>query len=705
MRSRPRNTRGLSTYSSGRSSRSSISTPRSSRPGVISAAYISRCAARAMVTARRAGSPARSALSSDAWPSAMRLGDLGADQAIEGSIRKNPRRPPVVGLRFGQGIVQERDRRRLMGSMRACELEEDVGPLHALRNLPEELLEHRHGPLSLAGEAVEARAPNPTPMGQARVVRRQLGGELAELCRRGGRAAGGGLLGRGVELGRGDGVGPLDRSAMWRARSSRSVDRPGESPVDGAPLPRFRLLVADRCEQRVREAKARVIELDDSFSRRGVKSLENVGAVAVGGRHQLDGRPSERGGEEHDVAGLGGQSREAAVEQLVQALGHPSARPASGLVPVRTSSRPSSSAKNGLPADASCTRASSGRVRSSPSPILQQMMKRTQAQRTEHEMRSDDRSGRRSRARAATVTSGARRTVARRLTGSSPNRRKAICSTPADDESSHCRSSSATSTGRARQALAARREARARSRDGSAPPLPARPAEARPRARGVAAAPARAATSSKTGATRSERAEKESEVSASTLRCTERARDAASPPRHPSSQRIVLPIPGSPERTSAAGPARRPARNASIASKLLVAPDDSRRHQAADLCQRRLQGRPASGSRACGRRGRGAPPPCSRPMNSSAAISLFERPRAASSATRRSVSVNSSDAGARPLIRLSSARALSAQSRAPSSSKIASACSSAWRDAFFCCACLRTMPRQSSVRPRSSGKG
>ena len=47
------------------------------------------------------------------------------------------------------------------------------------------------------------------------------------------------------------------------------------------------------------------------------------------------------------------------------------------------------------------------------------------------------------------------------------------------------------------------------------------------------------------------------------------------------------------------------------------------------------------------------------------------RPRAASSATRRSVSVSSSEAGARPLIRRSSARALSAHSRAPSSSKIA----------------------------------
>ena len=146
MRSRARNTRGLSTYSSGRSSRSSISTPRSSRPGVISAAYSSRCAARAMVTARRAGSPARSALSKRRTAVGDRLGDLGADQAIEGSIRKNLRRPPVVGVRLGQRIVQERDRRRLMGSMRACELEEDVGPLHTLRNLPEELLEQSPPP-------------------------------------------------------------------------------------------------------------------------------------------------------------------------------------------------------------------------------------------------------------------------------------------------------------------------------------------------------------------------------------------------------------------------------------------------------------------------------------------------------------------------------------------------------------------------------
>ncbi len=84
-------------------------------------------------------------------------------------------------------------------------------------------------------------------------------------------------------------------------------------------------------------------------------------------------------------------------------------------------------------------------------------------------------------------------------------------------------------------------------------------------------------------------------------------------------------------------------------------------------------------------------------MKSSAAISLFERPRAARDATRRSVSVSSSSAGRRPLILRSSALAFSAQSRAPSSSKIPSACSSASREAAFCWACRRTAPRQSRL--------
>ena len=70
-----------------------------------------------------------------------RLGDLGADHAVEGSIRQDLRGTRVVGDGLGECIVQERDRRGLVGSMRASELEEGVGPLHALRNLLEELLE------------------------------------------------------------------------------------------------------------------------------------------------------------------------------------------------------------------------------------------------------------------------------------------------------------------------------------------------------------------------------------------------------------------------------------------------------------------------------------------------------------------------------------------------------------------------------------
>ena len=52
-------------------------------------------------------------------------------------------------------------------------------------------------------------------------------------------------------------------------------------------------------------------------------------------------------------------------------------------------------------------------------------------------------------------------------------------------------------------------------------------------------------------------------------------------------------------------------------------------------------------------------------MKSSAAISLFERPCAASTATRCSVSVSQFGADRRPAIRLVSARALPAHSRAP----------------------------------------
>ena len=105
----------------------------------------------------------------------------------------------------------------------------------------------------------------------------------------------------------------------------------------------------------------------------------------MGGRHQLDSRPGERGGEEHDVAGLGGQSREAAVEQLVQALGHPER--AAGL---GSRARPDELAPELEREERIAGRRvlHPGELRTGqvePSPFLQQVMKRTQAQRTEHE--------------------------------------------------------------------------------------------------------------------------------------------------------------------------------------------------------------------------------------------------------------------------------------------------------------------------------
>ena len=181
MRSRARNTRGLSTYSSVTSSRSSISTPRSSRPGVISAVYSSKT--------RRPGDGHRDegGISGLLRPLKRRtavgdrLGDLGTDQAIEGSIGKNPRRLPVVGVRLGQRSVQERDRRRLMGSMcaRAREGHRPAPPLTespggAPRANPPPVLFPRRDGIGLRSESV-ADVPGPgRPASTGRPARRAL---------------------------------------------------------------------------------------------------------------------------------------------------------------------------------------------------------------------------------------------------------------------------------------------------------------------------------------------------------------------------------------------------------------------------------------------------------------------------------------------------------------------------------------------------
>ena len=121
----------------------------------------------------------------------------------------------------------------------------------------------------------------------------------------------------------------------------------------------------------MREA-SRLVEPDYAFPLGGFQRLEDAGSFAVCGRNELDRRPSQRGGVEHDVAGLGGQPSEAMPSSScrLSGIGMPGRL---GLVFVRTSSRPSSTAKNGLPAVASRTRASSGRVRSSPARSLSRL--------------------------------------------------------------------------------------------------------------------------------------------------------------------------------------------------------------------------------------------------------------------------------------------------------------------------------------------
>ena len=106
-------------------------------------------------------------------------------------------------------VAELDDRRRCRALSVEASANEDVGSLDAGRNLGEELLEHRSRPLAVAGEAVEVRRPQAPLSRHGGIVRRQLGGELAELGRSGGRAAGGGLLGGRVELGGDRGVGTV----------------------------------------------------------------------------------------------------------------------------------------------------------------------------------------------------------------------------------------------------------------------------------------------------------------------------------------------------------------------------------------------------------------------------------------------------------------------------------------------------------------
>ena len=166
----PSQTRGLSTNSSSSPKRSSISAPRSSKPGVISAPHVSACPTRAIAAARRAGSPTRSALSSADRASASAAPTLAA------SRWKRLRRARILAERASSpaacanASLDELARRGVSPECRG-QREEDVCPLHTGRNLGQELIEQRGRMFTLAGKAMEVRGLQAPLSRQDRIVR------------------------------------------------------------------------------------------------------------------------------------------------------------------------------------------------------------------------------------------------------------------------------------------------------------------------------------------------------------------------------------------------------------------------------------------------------------------------------------------------------------------------------------------------------
>ena len=251
--------------------------------------------------------------------------DFGLKHAEPCAVAQDPRQTRVVGARLDERLVQELDQRLRAASQRQRQLEEDVGTLDAVGDLGQELLEESgcHG--GVASEAVTLCRPKPPLPLERRIVRRQLGGKLVELCCRYGRPTGCRLLGGGLQIRGDDTVRALGRERKM-ARSLLGVgDGFGERPVNGAALPERRLFVTDRAEQRVCEAQARVVEEEDVLPHRRIERFEDHLTVPVRLSDELDRRPGKRRDLEEDVAGLGRQPGQATAEHLVQALGHSSA--------------------------------------------------------------------------------------------------------------------------------------------------------------------------------------------------------------------------------------------------------------------------------------------------------------------------------------------------------------------------------------------
>ena len=193
--------------------------------------------------------------------------------------------------------------------------------------------------------------------------------------------------GSNFECGGNGGVGALGRECEVAGPLLEIGHGAGQSAMHHTALPRGRLFVADRGEQRMREAKAGVVELDDALTdglRRGPGGPVRRSPWARATRSMVGLANADAWRRTSSVSA--GKRARRPPSSSRRLSGTRSARPGAGRVSVRASSRPSSSPKKGLPADVSCTRASSGRVNSRASRSLEHAMQRARAERPHREL-------------------------------------------------------------------------------------------------------------------------------------------------------------------------------------------------------------------------------------------------------------------------------------------------------------------------------
>jgi len=243
---------------------------------------------------------------------------------------------------------------------------------------------------------------------------------------------------------------------------------------------------------------------------------------------------------------------------------------------VRTSSRPNSNAKYGLPSDASWSRASSERDNSKPrrspsrwrnAPTLSGPTDKTVNRCSGSE---------RSKPSGLGPPAG-RREVTSTPIGSLRRRLSATSSTPAEPGSSHCKSSTATSSGPDCASARSRSCTASPIANGSGGPSPGSASNSATSNALRRGGRSKSTASPTTSPSSSERPANENAASASVPRhvktCANRPRASSTPARH----RTVLPIPGSPDSTSPVGPpptsSRKPSTKSSSASRPITAPD------------------------------------------------------------------------------------------------------------------------------------